>query len=118
MSPALAPETDGARARAIATFNDAFRRTFVGGQVVITRGVAALPAGSQLKLLAAVRAFDTFTPANSPYQEHDFGAVELGGETFFWKIDAYDIDLRGHSPDAADPAVTRRVLTIMTAEEY
>jgi hypothetical protein len=33
-------------------------------------------------------------------------------------IDCYDLALRSGSPDAAVPGVTRRVLTIMLAEEY
>lgn len=30
-----------------------------------------------------------------------------------FKIDYYNVTLSGHSPDATDPAVTRRVLTIL-----
>lgn len=39
-------------------------------------------------------------------------------EKVFWKIEAYDRDLRFGSEDPANPAVTRRVLTIMLASEY
>jgi Protein of unknown function (DUF3768) len=35
-----------------------------------------------------------------------------------WKIDCYDRLLDGRSRDPADAAVTRRVLTILLAEEY
>ncbi|MCJ2135112.1 DUF3768 domain-containing protein [Methylobacterium sp. J-026] len=104
-----------ARVRAL---NDAFRRTFSGGQVVETPGVVELPEADRIVLLLAVRRFSSFDPDNDPYGEHDFGAVEVGGETFFWKIDTYDRALLGHSPDPADPNVTTRVLTIMRADEY
>ena len=35
-----------------------------------------------------------------------------------WKIDYYDRSRSHHSPDAADPKVTLRVLTVMLAGEY
>ena len=41
----------------------------------------------------------------------------LGQEVLF-KIDYYDNNLRFHSPDPADPAVTRRIMTIFLPEEY
>ena len=50
--------------------------------------------------------------------EHDFGAVDESGVRCFWKIDYYDREMTMHSDDAADPAVTTRVLTVMLAEEY
>ncbi|GJE62110.1 DUF3768 domain-containing protein [Methylobacterium trifolii] len=106
---------DPARVRAL---NDAFRRSLTGGQVVVTAGVAALPETTRAAVLAAVRSFDAFTPDNDPLGEHDFGEVEADGARVFWKIDAYDRDLREHSPDSADLAVTTKVLTIMLAEEY
>ena len=102
----------------VAPLNDAFRRSFVGGRVVETAGVFALPEADRITLLLAVRRFDSLDSNNDPQGEHDFGAVEVSGRRCFWKIDAYDRDLSGHSPDPADPTVTTRVLTIMLAEEY
>ena len=102
----------------IRELNDDFRRTFVGGAVMITAGVEAMPAEQRRSLLAKVRAFDAFTEDNDPHGEHDFGAVDEAGVRCFWKIDYYDRDMTMHSPDAADPAVTTRVLTVMLAEEY
>ncbi len=107
-----------ARLGRIAALNDALRRTMVTGRVMLTRGVACLPREELRQLLQAVRDFDAFTPSNDPYGFHDFGAIDLGPQTYFWKIDCYDLDLTYASPDQADPGVTRRVLTVMCAEEY
>lgn len=98
--------------------NDRLRRTGVGGSVVITPGVQALSEKSLAAIMAAVAAFDDFTPANDPYGEHDFGHLEFEDQSLFFKIDAYDLDLTYGSPDPTDPAVTRRVMTVMLAEEY
>lgn len=100
----------------IAELNDAARTSFIGCRVVITKGIAAMDDLDGL--YAKVRAFNEFTERNDPYGEHDFGSIEHEGQTVFWKFDYYDIDLLMHSPDASDPAVTCRVLTIMLAEEY
>jgi hypothetical protein len=56
--------------------NDAFRRTFVGGAVVITSGIEAIAVDQRQSILAKVRSFDTFTADNDPHGEHDFGVVE------------------------------------------
>ena len=102
----------------IRELNDNFRRTFVGGAIMITAGVEAMPNEQRRSLLAKVRAFDAFTEDNDPHGEHDFGAVDEGGVRCFWKIDYYDREMSMQSDDAADPAVTTRVLTVMLAEEY
>jgi hypothetical protein len=86
--------------------------------VVETPGVVELREADRIALLLAVRRFSSFAPDNDPYGEHDFGAVEVGGERFFWKIDTYDRALLGGSPDPTDPVVTTRMLTIMRADEY
>ena len=105
-------------AERIRALNDAFRRTFVGGMVMITAGVEALPVEQRRMLLEKVRAFDAFTDDNDPHGEHDFGAVDEGGVRYFWKVDCYDRATEFGSPDPDDPAVTTRVLTIMRADEY
>lgn len=84
----------------IRDMNDAFRRTLAGRLVMTTQGVRDLADDRQRQLLQAVRCFDEFSEDNDPYGEHDFGAVTVSGERFFWKIDYYDCDLAGHSPDA------------------
>lgn len=98
--------------------NDAFRTTFQGGMVVITKGTQELSDEGRLALLEAIRSFSDFNPDNDPYGEHDFGSIKLNGRTFFWKIDCYDLHMLAHSPDATDPNVTKRVMTIMLAQEY
>jgi len=102
----------------IRDLNDEFRRSFAGGKVVVTRGVADFEPARIAVLLDRVRRFDAFTPDNDPHGEHDFGAFDDSGERFFWKIDYYDREMEFASPDPADPDVTMRVLTLMLADEY
>lgn len=110
--------TDDDRRDRIRELNDQLRRTGSGGRVLITRGIDALGVSAATRILAAVRRFDDFTPDNDPYGEHDFGSLEAEGHKVFFKIDYYDRTKTMHSEDAADPEKTRRVLTIMLAEEY
>jgi len=88
------------------------------GEVILTAGVSALRDDDRFVLLDEVRCFEDFTPNNDPYGEHDFGRIDFRGGRYFWKIDYYDNDMAAHSPDKSDPALTRRVLTIMRADEY
>jgi hypothetical protein len=106
------------RAARIRELNDAFRQSFAGGKVMLTAGVRALPGETQARVQTRVRFFDEFDGDNDPHREHDFGAFELGGARFFWKIDYYDRDCRHGSEDPSDPDQTTRVLIVMLAEEY
>lgn len=107
------------RTATIARLNDELRRTFTTGDVMLTTGICALPPAQLRAVLARVRHHDDFTPDDDPHGERDFGAVDLEGlGRIFWKIDYYDPTLTFGSEDPADPARTRRVLTIMLAEEY
>jgi hypothetical protein len=110
--------SSAARTARIRELNDAFRTSFEGGKCLFTAGVSDMGIPFATAALAAVRTFDAFTPDNDPYGEHDFGSFEIGEERLFWKIDYYDLSLCYGSKDPADPAQTKRVLTIMLAEEY
>ena len=105
------------RAR-IRELNDAFRSSFIGGRIMITDGVVALGPTAPHHVAHAVRTYAAFDAGNDPYDEHDFGAVEVPGERLFWKIDYYDHRFEYGSPDPSLPALTGRTLTIMLASEY
>ena len=131
MSASLAPDDRVAR---IARLNDRARQAMgIACVAVATPGFRSLPASDQSRVRELIETYDAFTHGNDPYGERDFGAIYQGGdgrwtalpptagdpvETVFWKIDAYDRALRFGSEDPANPAVTRRVLTIMLASEY
>ena len=98
--------------------NDQFRLTFIGGRILLTRGVQALPAEVANKVIQAIQAFDDFDGDNDPYGTHEFGSVEVDGQKVWFKIDAYDHNLEYGSPDPSDPVVTKRVMTILLPSEY
>jgi hypothetical protein len=96
----------------IAQLNDAFRQS--GQGIVITPGIQAM--NNVPGLIAAVQTFDSFTPDNDPYGEHDFGSIEWEKQKTFWKVDYYDQDLK-YGEDPLSPECWR-VLTVMLASEY
>jgi hypothetical protein len=97
-------------------------------------GFRSLPEADQSQVRELIETYDAFDEDSDPHGERDFGCVyQLGDghwtterprardderERVFWKLDYYDRDLRFGSEDPANPAVTRRVLTIMLADEY
>ena len=105
-------------AERIRELNDQFRTAFRGGRVMMTSGVDALPSDVKAMVIRMIATFSDFTPDNDPYGEHDFGNFEDRSERLFFKIDYYGPNLAVHSPDPSDPKVTKRVITIMLAEEY
>jgi hypothetical protein len=108
-------DTKTARIRAL---NDQLRQHLTGKMAVITPGVAALGAEAVERIIKTVAVFDDFCHANDPHEEHDFGAFDADGHRIFFKIDYFDETLTYHSPDPTDPSVTKRVITILLAEEY
>jgi hypothetical protein len=110
-SEAVMPDTQKIR-----ELNDQFRNSFCGGNVLMSRGVAArddIP-----EIINRVRTFDQFDEDSSPHGENDFGTFDIHDQKFFFKLDYYAHDLEHGSDDPSDPTITTRVLTIMLAEEY
>jgi len=116
-TPAIDTEVEN-KSIIIRDMNDQFRRTLVGGQVLITPGILDLGDQMAIEGLKRVRIFDNFTAGNDPHNEHDFGEVQVNGHRIWFKIDLYDKDQKYGSPDPADPDVTTRLMTILLPEEY
>jgi hypothetical protein len=120
------------RVERIARLNDRARQAMgLCCIAVATQGFRTLPVTDQSRVRELIETFDAFTPDNDPHGERDFGAIYQTGdsqwtttrpaevqETVFWKIDNYDPSLEWASEDPANPAITRRILTIMLAHEY
>lgn len=110
----------------IAEQNDAFRAQLmhlgalngarIPGRHVLTRGIASVEPERLARILRGVVAFATFTKANDPHDERDFGIFEDDGESILWKVDYYaDASM---TFGAENPAESYRVLTVMFANEY
>lgn len=107
------------RTKRIRRLNDALRHGEPGhNMMVITPGVQSLGDEVVAGVMDQVKSYEAFSGDSDPHGEHDFGSLSEAGEKIFWKIDYFDRQLKAHSPDAADPGVTCRVLTLMLASEY
>lgn len=102
----------------IKTLNDKFRKTLLGGKVMLTRGIYSKGQAVINEILNSVKTFNNFNHKNDPYNEHDYGSFEYDGEKIMWKIDYYDRNLQYCSDDPTDVNKTIRVMTVMLAEEY
>lgn len=119
----------------IARLNDLARSAMgVACTAVATVGFRSLPEADQSRVRELIETFDAFDEDNDPHGERDFGTIyqladgrwtterprvrEDERERVFWKLDYYDRAMRSASKDAANPAVTRRVLTMMLSDEY
>ena len=119
----------------IARLNDLARKAMgVACTAVATVGFRSLPEADQSCVRELIETYDAFDEDGDPHGERDFGAIyqlacgrwtterpklrDDERERVFWKLDYYDRDLRFGSEDPANSAITRRVLTIMLADEY
>ena len=104
----------------IRALNDDLRRHLsrTSEMAFMTSGIAALGQDAVDRIVQTVATYDDFCHASDPHEEHDFGSFEAEGAMIFFEIDYYDRTLTYHSPDPADPSLTKRVITIMLASEY
>jgi hypothetical protein len=110
--------SDTLKTARIRELNDQLRCKGIGGLVMFTCGIQALGPDGVREVQAAVARFDDFSADNDPWGEHDCAVLTVNQRRIIFKHDYYDLDLTYHSPDASDPAVTIRVLTVMLAAEY
>jgi hypothetical protein len=123
------------RTARIARLNDRARQAMgLACTAYVTVGFRSLPEADQSRVRELIETYDAFDEDGDPHGERDFGAIyklacgrwtterpkvrEDERERVFWKLDYYDRDLQFGSDDPANPAITRRVLTIMLADEY
>jgi hypothetical protein len=105
-------------AEKIRELNDKLRTNLIGGKVMMTRSVSALPPDRLAQVLTKMRNFSDFSEDNDPHSEHDMAFFDHEGTSYAFKIDYYDPAMAYGSEDPADPARTTRVLTLMLAEDY
>ncbi len=133
MSATLASQRE--RTARIARLNDRARQAMgLACTAFATVGFRSLPDADQSRVRELIETYDAFDVDNDPHGERDFGAIyqltdgrwttkrprlrDDERERVFWKFDYYNRDLQFGSEDAANPTITRRVLTIMLADEY
>ena len=85
---------------------------------MITSGVEGQGVAFVVEALRKIAAFDDFTDDCDPGRWHTMGSVEVGPLTLWFKTDLYDTTYRFGSDALADPARTRRVLTVLFPHEY
>jgi hypothetical protein len=94
--------------------DDVLRQDMRLGVAAITLGVTALGAAAVTRIVRRLPSSTTSVTPTTPVANTASEPLKLRAI----KIDHYDRRLSAHSPDAADPAVTRRIITIMLAAEY
>ena len=102
----------------IATLNDNFRKSFIGGEVLLSAGIAAMSSEDKANIISMVQNFNDFTHSNDVYGEHDFLSIDYKGNKIFAKIDYYDLNYEFMSENPANPDITNRVLTSLLSCEY
>jgi Protein of unknown function (DUF3768) len=100
--------------KAIRELNDHFRRTFRGGQIFLTQGVAELPDMVKASALMRIADFTAFTDKSG---EHSFGVFYECSRRIWFKIYYFGQTMKDYSTDPANPEVTKRVMIVGLTHE-
>jgi hypothetical protein len=102
----------------IRRLNTEFRTTFRGGQILLSPGFASLCPKIKATALQRVADFKDFNEENDPHGERDYGSFDHFGFEVWWKIDYYAPDMEHASENPADPAKTKRIMTVGLAQDW
>lgn len=125
MTRSLSAADASNRTTAIAARNDARRRSGGGigvATTVLPEGFNALDVFDQIYIGEMLRDYREFTPETDPSGEHKSGVFMRGTYRVHWHIAyldraAWEAGRRLPSIDAADDAVTHRLLVVSFADE-
>lgn len=120
--------------------NDVARTALgVGGRLMLTHGVSSMPPDVQSGLREALEKFDHWDEDNDPYGTHEFGTLwgcfeqndsvrwtsetpadidKFFGHKVFFRIDIFDVSYQHGAEEPWNPKTSRRVVTLMLANEY
>ena len=109
----------------IAKLNDELRKQIINNQwqkthnmIVMSKGISEYDPMEQNAIFEKVAEYNDFSEDNNPFKERHFGDFEFNFVKMYWQIDYYDLNGEYHSEDKSNPDITKRVLTIMKADEY
>ena len=105
------------KAERLRALNDQLRTTFIGGTVMITKGIEAIPFAKRKRILEQVRSFGAFDAENDPTASMIARSSKPRANASCSRS-TIPIARCGFIRRSADPAVTARILTIMLASEY
>lgn len=106
------------KADRIRAMNDALRKHGIGGEIYATSSLMSLGLDVLKHVVNEVTKFSDFNPNNDPYQEHDFGIVQVGDIKVMFKIDYYEDATKTYgAADPSDPN-TVRVMTVGLPSDF
>lgn len=75
------------KTEAIRALKDELRQNLTTETAFINGWSCGLGAEAVARVVKTIAVYDDFCHANDPYEEHDFGSLEVDGHMIFFKID-------------------------------